>query len=301
MFTCNTSLIIPTKDRPKELLRLLLQLRLFKIKFFEILVVDSSGIRNKIYLKKICNKFSADLHTTWPSTSHQRNVGLKKKSKSKYTMFLDDDVIFLNNSFFEMNKVVNQYEKNRSVCGFVFNQSFEKKKNLFENIKTCKLLESLGLYSPKPGKIMKSGWHTKIFNVKNNIYADWAYTGACIYKSAEILNYKFDESFGVYSYLEDLDFSLNLKKINKRFIISHKAKFIHPLNIERSSFNFGVIEVLNRYRIVTKYSLNKKLFFIAVFLKFITLFLGILRGNKKYFLRSLGNIVGIFKIIIYFK
>ena len=79
MFTYNTSLIIPTKDRPDELFMLLEQLKLFKISFLEIIVIDSSNVEIKRYLKKICDKFSANLYTTWASTSHQRNIGLIKK------------------------------------------------------------------------------------------------------------------------------------------------------------------------------------------------------------------------------
>jgi GT2 family glycosyltransferase len=298
MFTYNTSLIIPTKDRPDELFKLFEQLKLFKISFLEILVIDSSSVQNKQYLKKICNKFSANLYSTWASTSHQRNIGLIKKKKSLFTMFLDDDVVFFKNSFFEMNKVITKYESNRSVSGFIFNQLLDEKIKLFEKIKSSKLLESLGLYSSKPGKIMSSGWHTKILNVKNDTYADWAHTAASIYKSKDIYNCRFDERFGTYGYLEDLDFSLNLKKNNKKFIISHKAIFLHPLNIDRSSFNFGIDEVFNRYIIVSKYNLNRKKFFLAAFLKFVILFLGIFKGNTRFFLRSLGNIAGILKIIV---
>ncbi len=303
MFTHNTSLIIPTKDRPLELLKLLKQLKLFNIKFFEILVVDSSNFKNKELVNSICKKLLIKLYTTWPSTSHQRNLGLDKKNKSsEYTMFLDDDVIFFKNSFFEMNKTIVKYKKNRSISGFIFNQYIKNKnQKLIEKFKSSKLIEILNLYSYKPGKIMNSGWHTKILNVKNDLYADWAYTTASIYKSKDIHNFRFDESFGKYSYLEDLDFSLNLKKKNKKFIISHLAKFTHPLNIDRSDFDFGVTELFNRYKIVVKHNLNKKLFFIASFLKFIIFFLSILKGNKKYFLRSLGNIKGVYKIIIKFK
>ena len=72
---------------------------------------------------------------------------------------------------------------------------------------------------------------------------------------------------------------------------------MHPTNIDRSSFNFGIVEVFNRYMIVKKYNLNKKNFLLAVLLKFVILFLGIFKGNTRFFLRSLGNIAGIFKII----
>ena len=60
-------------------------------------------------------------------------------------------------------------------------------------------------------------------------------------------------------------------------------------------------ELFNRYIIVIKYNLNKKIFFLAVFLKFLILFLGIFKGNIMHFLRSLGNIAGVCKIIFNFK
>ena len=42
MFTQKTSLIIPTKDRPNKIIKLLKKLSIYKIKFNEILVIDSS-------------------------------------------------------------------------------------------------------------------------------------------------------------------------------------------------------------------------------------------------------------------
>ena len=36
-------------------------------------------------------------------------------------MFLDDDIIFLKNSFKEMNKLINRYKNNSDVAGFGFN------------------------------------------------------------------------------------------------------------------------------------------------------------------------------------
>ena len=50
MFTLKTSLIIPTKDRPNKIIRLLKKLSINKIKFNEILVIYSS---KKFYSKKI--------------------------------------------------------------------------------------------------------------------------------------------------------------------------------------------------------------------------------------------------------
>jgi GT2 family glycosyltransferase len=264
-FTKNTSLIIPTKNRSFKVIDLLEFFKTYKIQFFEILVIDSSNKENSIILKNQSKKLKFKYFHTRPSTSYQRNVGLKKKNPStRFVMFLDDDVIFYKNAFKEMNKVIVKYLSIKEIGGFGFNQMQKQiSKNFFEKIKNSKVINRIGLYSNKPGKVLRSGWHSKILNVKKNTYADWIYTTACIYKTEAICNLKFDENFGQYSYLEDLDFSLNLKNLKKKIVISYLAKFTHPNNIDRSSLIFGITEVINRFRIVKKYKLNLCYFFIV--------------------------------------
>ena len=294
-FTENTSLIIPTKDRSYQVIDLLKYLKFNKIKFFEILVIDSSNKKNCKILKSQSKKLNFKYFYTYPSTSYQRNLGLNKKNSStRFVMFLDDDVIFFKNTFNEMNKTIKKYLLSEQIGGFGFNQvQKEVKINFFERIKNSKLIDFLGFYSIKPGKVLKSGWHTKILNVKKNVNVDWLYSTACIYKSNAICNFKFNENFGQYSYLEDLDFSLNLKNINKRIIISYLAKFQHPVNIDRSSFSFGIQEVINRFQIVKKYNFDIYFFFLLVFLRFLISFSGIFKLRLNSFLRSVGNIYGI--------
>ena len=40
----------------------------------------------------------------------------------------------------------------------------------------------MSLYSDLPGKLTRSGWHTKILNVRKDTKADWVFTTASIYK-----------------------------------------------------------------------------------------------------------------------
>ena len=122
-------------------------------------------------------------------------------------------------------------------------------------------------------------------NLKNDILGDWVFTTICIYKFQDIKEFKFDETFGEYSYLEDLDFSLNLKKKNKKIYISSEAKFLHPENIDRSSFKFGVIEIKNRLKIVNKHQLSKKLFLVGALLRFFMSFAKSKSFKKNYFFR----------------
>ena len=299
-FTKKTTLIIPTKNRSLKVINLLKFFKTSKIEFFEILVIDSSNKKNSNILKNQLTKFKFKYFHTYPSTSHQRNVGLKKRNHStRFVMFLDDDVIFYKKAFKEMNKVVLKYLTIKEIGGFGFNQiQNQTKKNFFEKVKNCRIINFIGLYANKPGKVLRSGWHSKILNVKKNTYADWIYTTACVYKTEAIRNLKFDENFGQYSYLEDLDFSLNLKNLKKKIVISYLAKFSHPNNIDRSSLIFGITEVINRFRIVKKHKLNLYYFFIVSLIRFFISFINSLYFNRQYFLRALGNIVGFFNIII---
>lgn len=296
MFTQETSLVIPTRNRVVSLEKLLKQLHTYKIRFFEKIIVDSSDAKISTQVKNISKKYSAKYFNTEASTSLQRNYGLRKVSKkTKYVMFLDDDVVFFKDSFYQMNRTI---KKNVMISSFGFNQVALKNKNIFEKIKNSNFLKSIHLYSSSPGKVTKGGWHTKILNIKSDVFVDWIYTTACIYRFQDIKNYRFDETFGVYGYLEDLDFSLNLKKSNKKIMISHLAKYSHPTNIDRSSFKFGMVEVINRYKIVKKNHLNKFFFFISVFIRLLySLLISLLKLNYNYFLRAIGNIFGVFLLI----
>jgi len=297
MFTEKTSLIIPTRNRTKNIQALLQQLKILRLKFLEIIIVDSSDNDQKKIIKIICKNYNIKLINSYPSTSHQRNLGIKNKRKhSKFTMFLDDDLIFYKNSFFEMNKFI---KNNDNILAYSFNHFSKFNLNFIERFKVSKISRFFHLYSNKPGIVMRSGWHTKIVNLKKNTYVEWVPTAAVIFKSKFINNIRFDESFGQYSYLEDLDFSLNLKKNNNdfKFAIVSKAKFLHPNNLNRINFQFGAIEIINRFKIVKKYNLNKYYYFYISFIKTFISFLYIFTLNFNYFFKFTGNIFGIIKSI----
>jgi glycosyltransferase involved in cell wall biosynthesis len=296
MFTIKTSLIIPTKNRSDQIILLLNKLTILNLKFNEIIVVDSSKSIHSKKIKSVCKNKNFYYYRTKASTAYQRNFGLGKVKNSTFIMFMDDDVILLDDTFIKMDQCIKKYENIDSIGGFGFNQVGDIKYSFLENLKKSKLINNLNIYPSGPGKVAKSGWHSKIMNLKNDTIGDWVFTTMCIYKFADIRGLKFDETFGRYSYLEDLDFSLNLLRSNKKIFLSSKSKFKHPSNIDRSSFKFGVIEIINRYKIIKKHKLSKKLFYIASSLRFFMSLIKSISLNKKYFLRSLGNVYGFFQL-----
>ena len=154
------------------------------------------------------------------------------------------------------------------------------------------------MYSAYPGKVLKSGWHSKIENVKKDIYVEWLFSGATIYKKKVIEKMRFNTSLGSYSYLEDLFFSYEVFKKGFSLIVSKNGKFKNPNFVERSNFKFGIKEIVNRYKFVKKFKLNKILFLINSFFRFIKSFLQIFKFKFNYLMRSIGNVYGMISILL---
>jgi glycosyltransferase involved in cell wall biosynthesis len=301
MFTKYTSLVIPTRNRNNLLLKTLNQLKNFNVKFKEILVIDSSDKYDNFFVKKISKKYLVKFYRSKPSTSLQRNIGLKlRNKKSQFVMFLDDDIIFFKNSFSEMNKTVNLYKKNNSISGFGFNLITNKKKTFLDLIKSSYIIKLINLYSDRPGVVTKSGWHTIVSNIQSNVLADWFSTQAVIYKSEFITNINFNVNFGKYSYLEVLDFSLNVnEKKKKKILVNYSSRYRHPNEIKRNNINFGIIEIFNRFIIVKNHKFSLIYFFLGSFVRFLLSLLNIFKGEFNSFFRACGNIAGIAKSFYY--
>jgi hypothetical protein len=299
MFTRKTGLVIPTRNRPKELYSTLKFLSKKKIKFFKTIVVDSSDKNIRKEIVHICNKFAAKLFFSNPSTSKQRNIGLKKliKNKLEFIMFLDDDLKFYKNSFNIMNSHIKKYKYKYS--GFSFSNTSLQKKTLLEKVKLSSYIEKVGLYSSDKGKVLNNGWQTKIYNLKTNLQSQWLPTACAIFKRNFLKEKYFDESFGTYSYLEDLDFSLQINPQRKSiFLVVANAKFVHLKDVIRTSFSFGYYEFFNRYKIVKKFNLNKISFFFMAFSKLIFTTFSILVNYKNVF-KLLGNISAFIVCILF--
>ena len=79
MFIKTTSLIIPTKNRLNNLNKFFRSIQKYHYLFNEIIIIDSSDyeIKNDIK-KKFLNNKKIKIFDSKPSTSIQRNIGLKK-------------------------------------------------------------------------------------------------------------------------------------------------------------------------------------------------------------------------------
>ena len=197
-----------------------------------------------------------------------------------------------------MNNGINEYSKINKICSFAFNLKTNKKKFKFEKIKKSKIIKLLGLYSEEPGKVMKSGWHTKISNLSKDTYVQWIYSGATLFKTNIIKKMKFQNFNKGFNYLEDLHFSYNLTKKKFKHVVIAKAIVSNPNLVSRNDLNFGFIEIINRYKFVETYRLKKINFYFTAFIRMFYLIINILGFKLSWILRFSGNLKGIFYCII---
>ena len=295
MFTKHTSLIIPTKDRFDLLNKTILYLFDNKINFKQIIIVDSSKKKNKKKIILLCKKYRIKILFTKASTSYQRNYGKEFVKKSKYLMFLDDDIIFFKDSFKEMNNAIKKYN---SAIGFCFNIVSQKEKTIINYIKESKFISSLKLYSKKKGIVLHNGWHTQLLNLNKDTKVQWMYSGATIFRFKEIKEKYFLVDKTPYCYLEDLDFTYSLYKEKKTLICISKARILNPNIYTRNKFEFGFKEIKNRYHFVKKNNLNLRFFFLTSLIKFAFIFFEIFKFKFEIIPRLAGNFSGIIYCLI---
>ena len=288
-------IIIPTRNRIKKLIKTLNFLKKNFFFFKKLIIVDSSDINFKNKIKNRIKKYNLDIKliNSVPSTSIQRNLGFSYAQNNKFIMFLDDDINFYSNAFKNMHNYLKKIDN--KIVGISFNLIAKKPTNFFSLLKQNFIFDKIGFYRNNSGMISRSGWQTTFGNFNKNQKVEWMPTGAAIYRTKAIKKIRFEEKFTDYGYLEDLDFSIKLRKKGE-LMVCKDAKFTHDMSGDKSNFNFGKKEFINRFFIVKKYNFSKVLFFIVFFFRMIITLLKAFSGDMKYFKRFLGNITALLEI-----
>ena len=122
------AVIIPTKDRPEKIEKLLKNFSELNENLGKIIIVSSGKD-----LTNIINKYKNILPLSYYKTSsgqvHQRNFGISKLDNStKLVATLDDDVTILKNSFINILNFWKSCDLDTAGIGFnIIRHNFEKK------------------------------------------------------------------------------------------------------------------------------------------------------------------------------
>lgn len=283
------SLIVATKDRPQDLRTLLQSLRKQSTSPAEIVVVDASSIPVEFVLAEFQELNTNYIRHFPPSAAAQRNAGIRAcDSESTLIGFADDDTTFEPAAFENMLKFWDHAAPDILGAAFNIRNYPDRGKSI---LKHSFLAERLGLYSPKPGSVSKSGWQTIIGQIAETQFVEWVPSTAVLFRREVFSHNAFDEFFESYSYLEDLDFGYTLSH-KGRLVVVADAGFSHfPSAGGRvSARQFGRYEVRNRLYFVKKHKLSLMRCYVGLGIRLaMSVLSGMARRDTSLFGRVIGN------------
>lgn len=293
-FNNRVAIVVPTKDRPDDLRRMLKSVMMQSYLPDQFIVVDSSFTP----VKEVTTEFShlnlRYVYCHQPSASRQRNMGIRAIDQNiELIGFMDDDVTLEENALKNMLRYWESAPGNVGGCSF---NLLNPPSVQFPLLKRSAMTHALGLYSAEKGVVVPSGWQTLIGQVAHTLFVQWLPSGAVVWRREIFDEFQFDEWFDGYSYLEDLDFSYRVGKKYRLCVVAQAKCFHFPCSVGRGNgYSFGKREVGNRIYFVKKHSeLSLGKCYLALGVRMLMSFwLGLRNMNKYYFSRALGNAMGL--------
>jgi GT2 family glycosyltransferase len=261
----------------------------------QIVIVDGG----EVLINDIIAGF-ASLHIDYlrmpTSLTEARNQGIRLlKPDITHVGFLDDDIVFEHDSL----EAMLSFWRNASseIGGMGFNIT-----NIVLRSNMNFLKWPFFLIDRREGAILRSGYDTFYTPLKKNTYVDWLLGGAAIWRREVLSEFRFDEWYEGYAFMEDIDFSYRVAKKNKLVIVAGaRVKHLHAPGERVHGYIFGQMQMINRYYFVKKNpELSVILFLWACIGRTLGNFLiAILYSNKTFLFKSIGNMVGLCKIMIW--
>jgi glycosyltransferase involved in cell wall biosynthesis len=239
--------VVPTKDRPDDLRKMLESLaRQTKIPD-QIIVVDGSAPD----IRKVVDSFP-ELPLEYvrvfpPSLAKQRNAGMARIDPNiTLAGYLDDDIVLEPNAVAAILEYWDQADP--QLGGTVFNIT----NTALPRWTWIKSL--LGLDHPTPGRLLKTGCTSILGNQDRDIETDWLCGGVTVWRREVIESYGYDEWFRGTGYLEDVDYSFNVRGKYRLALVANArlAHYSPPVRRDRH-YLLGKWQIINRMYLVRKY------------------------------------------------
>lgn len=289
--THKLALVVPTKDRPDDLRKLLMSVSAQTRIPDQIIVVDGSEHVVDAVLGEF-PKLKVDYVRVFPpSLAKQRNAGMARlRGEITLAGYLDDDIVL-------------EPEAVECMLGFWDACSPEYGGAAFNIVNKplpgrLGLKQIFGIDHREPGRVLASGFPSSICSVQSDLDTDWLYGGATVWRRDVIARFPYDEWFVGTGFMEDIDYSFNVRSSYRLRVVAaaRLAHFSRPVRSDRQRL-LGTWQVVNRMYFVRKYR-NRGASLAAAWwacagLLILNLGLGLLRKDGDHARRALGNLVGI--------
>lgn len=256
----------------------------------EIVVVDASREPVEPVVREFPELTVRYLRYWPPSAAAQRNTGIRACDPASTLIgFADDDTTFEPKAFAHMRNFWKTATPD--ILGAAFNiRNYPSRGSSF--LKHGRLAEWLGLYSPRPGSVSRSGWQTVTGEIAKTQFVDWLPSTASLFRREVFGANNLDEEFQSYSYLEDLDLSYTISRLGRLAIVADAGFFHFPSAAGRvSARRFGRFEVRNRLYFVRKHRLSVGRCYLGLAIRLaMSVGGGVIRRDLALLARALGNI-----------
>jgi glycosyltransferase involved in cell wall biosynthesis len=241
------ALVIPTKDRPEDLRRLLESIAMQTRRPEQVVVVDGS----EVPVRAVCESFR-DLALDYvrvypPSLARQRNAGMARlRPEITHAGYLDDDIVLERDAIEQMMRA--WADAGEGVGGIGFNIT-NRPRPAAMWLKRLFLIEHR-----EPGRMVASGCAASHYVCERDLEADWLSGGAVVWRREVVERYPYDEWFVGTGLLEDVDYSFNVRGAYRLRVASaaRLAHYSRPIR-EESQFLLGKWQIVNRMYLVRKY------------------------------------------------
>jgi GT2 family glycosyltransferase len=289
------AIVIPTKDRPDDLRRMLSSLATQTRKPDQVVVVDGSE-RPVDGVVASCRGVPIEYTRCFPpSLAKQRNAGMARLAPDiSIAGYLDDDVVLEPDAIEKM--LAFWHAADSDIGGAAF--------NIVNNpvSRVMGLKQLFGIDSPIPGRVLATGFPSSIPPQTRRIETDWVFGGATLWRRDVINKFAYDEWFVGTGFMEDIDYSFNVRARYRLVLVAEArlAHYSHPVRPDRQ-YLLGWWQVVNRMYFVHKYRHRGMSVACAWWATFGLILLNTLaaiwRRSHQHWNRARGNVAGLFSLL----
>ena len=291
-FTNSIAFVVPTKDRPHDLRRMLTSVQDQSVHPDQIVIVD--GSTNPV--ADVVSEFP-DLKIEYvrcypPSLSKQRNAGMAAIAPGvTLAGYLDDDLVI---EPCALKAMLAFWEKAPADVGGA------RFTIVNDDLPRMMWLKSLFFMEGKTrGEVLRSGYATAIGRATEDRYVRWLSGGVTLWRIKVIQEFSYDEWFNGTGYLEDVDYSYRVGRKYKLVVLAN-AQVQHLSYPVRTDKNYllGKWQAVNRMYFVKKHGdFSVPLCYWSmlgeIFLNIVT---GIWRWDVGRLRRGMGNCAGLYMV-----
>jgi len=286
------AIIIPTKNRPGELKRLLAGISEQSVKPVQVIIADGGDAPLEGLFEEFPGLKISYVRVLPASLTVQRNAGIRKLTgEATLAAFFDDDIMLEKNAIENMMDFWGSAPDNTAGAAFNITGVMCRKPAFVEKIFLTN--------AEKPSSILLSGFQSRVCSQIRTLPVEWLAGCGMVWRKNIFKEFMFDEWFTGYARYEEIDFSYRVGRKYKMFIVAD-AKIRHlngPENIG-FSFSLGEMQIVNRVYFVRKNpGLIAPLCYWACFGLFLNNILkGLFYMDRRYLLRAKGNMAGFIKL-----